>query len=269
MAQSSMAGAVRPLRYEPLARFVRPLRAGPRPGAAPGFVRPLGVGLRERGAGQRCRAGDAIPPPGMGPEEPEPEDGAGDGPEGGQPKPEKGSWDKRSQPRRQGRPPSQRSPDDSPLRDGNRDRLEGLLTMRAAKTLLFYCTETNQHLYRWLGLYINENPIPDAGAWEDVSGETFIRGMLQGENARVIPEVKAALVDPLFDCSPVLGVDPRQVAQRILDIRKQLIDEFIEDMEGIKANNYSLIAESLTLSLGSIDEPASEGEEGGDGEGVD
>ena len=83
-------------------------------------------------------------------------------------------------------------------------------------------SETNQHLYRWLGLYINENPIPDAGAWEDVSGETFIRGMLQGEGARVIPEVKAALVDPLFDCSPVLGVDPRQVAQRILDIRKQV-----------------------------------------------
>ena len=71
-------------------------------------------------------------------------------------------------------------------------------------------------------MYINENPIPDAGAWEDVSGETFIRGMLQGEGARVIPEVKAALVDPLFDCSPVLGVDPRQVAQRILDIRKQV-----------------------------------------------
>ena len=191
--------------------------------------------------------------------------GSNPGGQGGQPKP--AGWDKRKQPRRQGRPPSQRSPDDSPLRDGNRDRIEGLLTMRAAKTLLYYCTETNQHLYRWLGLYINENPIPDAGAWEDVSGETFLRGMLQGEGARVIPEVKAALVDPLFDCSPVLGVDPRQVAQRILDVRKQLIQEAIEDMEGIKANNYKLITESLTLSLGSLDEPASE--EGGDGEGAD
>ena len=40
-------------------------------------------------------------------------------------------------------------------------------------------------------------------------------------------------------------------------------------MEGIKANNYSLIAESLTLSLGSLDEPESEGKEGGDGEGED
>ena len=47
-------------------------------------------------------------------------------------------------------------PDDSPLRDGNRDRLLGLLTERAAKTLLFYCSETNQHLYHWLMDYIKK-----------------------------------------------------------------------------------------------------------------
>ena len=121
-----------------VAGAARPLRALPRAPRAPGSGLRLGL-RRLRGAGQRCRAGDAIPPPGMGPEEPEPEDGEGDGPEAGQPKPS-GSWDKRKQPRRQGRPPSQRSPDDSPLRDGNRDRIEGLLTMRAAKTLLYYCT---------------------------------------------------------------------------------------------------------------------------------
>ena len=34
-------------------------------------------------------------------------------------------------------------------RDGNRDRLIGLLTERATKTLIYYLSETNQHLYYW------------------------------------------------------------------------------------------------------------------------
>ena len=51
--------------------------------------------------------------------------------------------------RRRGRPAWTRSPDDSPFRDGNRDRLIGLLTERATKTLIYYLSETNQHLYYW------------------------------------------------------------------------------------------------------------------------
>lgn len=43
--------------------------------------------------------------------------------------------------RRRGRPAWQRSPDDTPLRDGNRDRLMGLLTDRCVVVLLMmmYC----------------------------------------------------------------------------------------------------------------------------------
>lgn len=37
-----------------------------------------------------------------------------------------------------------RDPYDTPLRDGNRDRLYGLLTERACATLLWYTFETNQ-----------------------------------------------------------------------------------------------------------------------------
>ena len=76
--------------------------------------------------------------------------------------------------RRRGRPAWTRSPDDSPFRrasrsrktclllpgtrqqtallrrrDGNRDRVIGLLTERATKTLIYYLSETNQHLYYW------------------------------------------------------------------------------------------------------------------------
>lgn len=54
--------------------------------------------------------------------------------------------------RRRGRPAHQRSPDDSPLRDGNRDRLIGLLTLRAAKTLEYYFVETNLTYHHWLSV---------------------------------------------------------------------------------------------------------------------
>lgn len=52
--------------------------------------------------------------------------------------------------RRRGRPAHLRSPDDSPLRDGNRDRLIGMLTQRAAKTLEYYFMETNLTYHSWL-----------------------------------------------------------------------------------------------------------------------
>lgn len=137
-------------------------------------------------------------------------------------------------------------PDDSPLRDGNRDRLLGLLTERAAKTLLFYCSETNQHLYHWLMDYIKKNPIPRDGAFEDVSGETFLMNLM------VEPAISARAqpaLDPLFDCSTPLTVDPRNVAQRIMDIRVAMSKEFQEDLSRIDEENMELLRRSLMVSL--------------------
>jgi hypothetical protein len=59
--------------------------------------------------------------------------------------------------RRKGRPAHMRSPDDSPLRDGNRDRLIGLLTKRAAKTLEYYFMETNLTYHHWLSVCCQEH----------------------------------------------------------------------------------------------------------------
>ena len=42
----------------------------------------------------------------------------------------------------------------------SRDRLIGLLTERAARTLLYYLSETNLNVYHWFTVYIKENPIP-------------------------------------------------------------------------------------------------------------
>lgn len=64
----------------------------------------------------------------------------------------KGVYGAANKTRRRGRPAFKRRPDDSPLRDGNRDRLIGLLTMRAAKTLEYYFSETNLTYNQWLGV---------------------------------------------------------------------------------------------------------------------
>jgi hypothetical protein len=53
-----------------------------------------------------------------------------------------------------------RSPDDTPLRDGNRDRLMGLLTARATTTLMHTIQEDNPALHTWLLRYLEEKDIP-------------------------------------------------------------------------------------------------------------
>ncbi len=50
---------------------------------------------------------------------------------------------------------------------------------RAAKTLLVYLQETNPTVYHWLFVYLKQYPIPTTGTWDEVSGEVFLRRMLQ------------------------------------------------------------------------------------------
>lgn len=148
--------------------------------------------------------------------------------------------------RRRGRPAWQRKPDDTPFRDGNRDRLVGLLTERAARTLCYYLSETNLNVHHWLMSYMQKYPIPRSGAWDDVSGETFLRNLLS------MPLELAKWTtgrDPLYDNIPGCGVDPRNLAQRIMAIRSQVAVEFIEDLKEVSEENSLLLRESLVTSL--------------------
>jgi len=156
-----------------------------------------------------------------------------------------GELDTSKVPRRKGRSARLRSPDDSPLRDGNRDRLAGILTERACKTLLYYCSETNQNLYRWLYDYMKHHPIPLRGSWEDVSGERFLRSLLAEGVDYDVKTTRGMGMDPLFDCSRSLTVDPTQVASRILDIRALLAKEWQEDLGAIQEENLNMLREEI------------------------
>ncbi|WIA39874.1 hypothetical protein OEZ86_013318 [Tetradesmus obliquus] len=148
--------------------------------------------------------------------------------------------------RRRGRPAWMRSPYDSPLRDGNRDRLIGLLTERAAKTLMVYLMETNANVYSWLVNFYKQNPIPKDGSWDEISGEAFLRKLL----AMPIEEAKYNTGrDELFDNVRSCDVDPRSIAQRVMDIRKQLAEEFIQELQQVAEENALLLRETLQSSL--------------------
>ena len=47
--------------------------------------------------------------------------------------------------------------------------------------------------------------------------------------------------DSLFDNVRSCGVDPRSIAQRIMDIRTQLSEEFIQELQAIAEENSLLL----------------------------
>ncbi|KAL4458896.1 hypothetical protein ABPG75_013761 [Micractinium tetrahymenae] len=149
--------------------------------------------------------------------------------------------------RRRGRPAWMRSPDDTPLRDGNRDRLMGLLTDRATRTLEHSLEEGNPTLHIWLSLYLQQNGIPKDGNWSDVSGENFLRTLL----TQPIEEISGSFSDeePQFANASPIGGDPRLVAQRIMDYRHAIAKEWIDELKAVQEENKLLLSESLMSSL--------------------
>lgn len=147
-----------------------------------------------------------------------------------------------------------RSPDDTPLRDGNRDRLMGILTDRATRTLEHSLQDNNPALHVWLSLYLQQNSIPKDGNWSDVSGENFLRTLL----TQPIEDISGSFSDeePQFANASPIGGDPRLVAQRIMDYRHAIAKEWIEELKAVQEENKLLLSESLMSSLAM---PAGEG----------
>eukprot|EP00958_Prasinococcus_capsulatus_P024124 scaffold3734_cov425-Prasinococcus_capsulatus_cf.AAC.2 len=160
-----------------------------------------------------------------------------------------------------------RDPYDTPLRDGNRDRLMGLLTRRAVATLRRYCMETDPTLTLWLESYMHEHEIPlqgtaplllthcscdnlcavahgaaCVGTWEEVSGDKFLLDMLKCENKY--------MQSPLSDTygGETHSINVRELAERILSIRAHLAEEWRQDLLQVKEDNADLLR-SVSLWL--------------------
>lgn len=134
-------------------------------------------------------------------------------------------------------------PYSTPLRDGNRDRLYGMLTARAAATLLTYLTELNKSTAQFFQEYMRNNPIPYAfwqdGKVKDVSGENFIEGLLT---------MGPTHIDEKFRDS-YITVDPPALAVRLLDIRMALKDEYIADLAWVKEENADIMKVACMSNL--------------------
>lgn len=74
--------------------------------------------------------------------------------------------------------------------------------------------------------YIRQNPIPVEGSWDAVSGEEFLRNLLTAGVDQTTYE--GGVKDPLFSSFGSIGIDPRAIGQRIMDIRTALAQEFIQ-----------------------------------------
>lgn len=56
-------------------------------------------------------------------------------------------------------------------------------------------------------------------------------------------------VDSLYDCTGRLIVDPRNVAQRILEIRSQIAKEWIEELKSVSEENALIMRETVVSSF--------------------
>lgn len=127
----------------------------------------------------------------------------------------------------------------------------GLLTHRAVRTLAIYLSEINLNHYHWLLAFERANEIPRDGAWEDVSGQTFLRKLLSMPIGEARYDVGR---DAMYDHVKGMGIDPRSIAQRIMDIRSQLAREWVEDLGDVSEENALLLRESAAASLRTIAE---------------
>ena len=63
--------------------------------------------------------------------------------------------------------------------------------------------------------------------------------------------------NPMYDNTRPIGVDPRNLAQRVMEIRTQIAKEWREELAGIGDENVTLMKEtlfsSLSLGLGDVD----------------
>lgn len=55
--------------------------------------------------------------------------------------------------------------------------------------------------------------------------------------------------EAMYDCVVGCGVDPRNMAQRIMEIRSQLANEFKQDLSQVSEENSCLLRETLSSSL--------------------
>ena len=55
--------------------------------------------------------------------------------------------------------------------------------------------------------------------------------------------------DSMYDNFGTCGVDPRNIAQRIMDIRSEVAKEFLADLSNIAEENALLMRESITESF--------------------
>lgn len=117
--------------------------------------------------------------------------------------------------------------------------------------------ELNPTLYGWWLRYLEDHPIPRDGNWDDISGETFLRELMALSYQETSWGSQRG-VPSMYDCTGSIGVDPRNLAQRVMDIRSQIAKEWIEELKSVSEENALLMRESLVNSFSLENLPVTE-----------
>lgn len=112
--------------------------------------------------------------------------------------------------------------------------------------MIIYLQETNVVACQWLMTFMNANPITLSGSWEEISGDAFLKKLLS------MPVQEHRFQNGCEDIHnnfSAIAVDPRSIAQRILEVRAQLAKELIQDVALVPEDNDLLLQQSLLASL--------------------
>ena len=104
---------------------------------------------------------------------------------------------------------------------------------------------------------MKENKIPRDGNWDDVSGETFLRTLLSMPMEETRWGEQQG-VDSMYDCTGGFLVNPRDVAQRVMEVRTQIAKEWVEEMKTVSEENALLMRETVLSSFSLADLPVVE-----------
>ncbi|CAD7701607.1 unnamed protein product [Ostreobium quekettii] len=124
--------------------------------------------------------------------------------------------------------------------------LRSLVTRQALKTLLHYLEETNPQLHYFLHAHVVEHPLKMDGSSEDWLTELAATPLTKVRDPRrsTAPTMEAE--------AAVKGekeVSPRDLAERILELRAQIAQEVAEDAELMPGFNDAVLRRALAKTI--------------------
>lgn len=133
--------------------------------------------------------------------------------------------------------------------------LKALATRQAIKTVLNYLSETNGEQHLWLHNWVADNPIPLSGATD--ADEWLVR-LATTPLTKVQDPRRSSVATVAAEAAVLHGereVSPRDVAERIMALRRHISDEMVEELAKMGEANAAVRRRALELTVAEFKPP--------------